>query len=69
MSTPKGFSQKVRNLFTVCVLAEQTPRGGNSQNTGLGVLGPFGLGQSLALREIPGRTKKNTNSQIETEKR
>ena len=31
---PKSFSQKVRNLFTVSVLADRTPKGGKSQNTG-----------------------------------
>ena len=64
---PKSFSQKVRKFLTFCVLAERIPTGGKSQNTG--VLGPFGPGKPLALREIPGRTKKNTNSLIETEKK
>ena len=53
---PKSFSQKVRNFFTCCVLADQTPRGGKSQNTGF--LGPFWLGQLLALGEIPGQKRK-----------
>ena len=57
----------MRKFFTLCVLAERTPTGGKSQNTG--VLGTFGLGQPLALEEVPGRTKKNANSLIETEKR
>ena len=64
---PKSFSQKVRNLFTICVLANRTRRAGKSQNTG--VLDTFGPGRPLALREIPGRTKKSTNSLVETEKR
>ena len=64
---PKIFSQKVHNFFTFCVLAKRTPRGGKWQNTGF--LGTLGLAQPLALREILGRTKKNTNSLIETEKR
>ena len=45
---PKSFSPKVRNFFTICVLADRTPTGGKSQNTG--ILGPFGLGQPLAER-------------------
>ena len=47
-------------LSYLCVLTDWTPEGGKSQNTG--VLGPFGLGQPLALREIPGRKQKNTIS-------
>ena len=50
----------VRNFFTFCVLTHRTPRGEKSQNTGF--LGPFGLGQPLALREIPGRKQKNAIS-------
>ena len=57
---PKSFSQKLRNFFTVCVLADRTPGGGKSQNTVF--LGPFGLGQPLALGEIPGQKGKNTIS-------
>ena len=53
--------------FYVLRLADRTPTGGKSQNTG--VLGHFGLGRPLALREIPGGKQKNTNSHIETEKR
>ena len=49
---PKSFSQKLRNFFTFCVLAERTPTAGKSQNTGF--VGPFGLGQPLALGDIPG---------------
>ena len=64
---PKSFSLKLRNVFTSCVLADRTPRGGKSQNTGF--LGTFGLGQPLALKEVPRRTQKTTNSLIETEKR
>ena len=63
---PKSFSLKVRNFFTFYVLADRTPTGGKSRNTGF--LGHFGLGQPLALREIPGK-KQDTNSLIETEKR
>ena len=51
----------------VCVLADWTPRGEKSQNTGF--LGPFGLEQPLALGEIAGGKEKNKNSQTETEKR
>ena len=61
---PKSFSPKLRIFFTFCVLADQpdrTPRGGKSQNTGF--LGPFGLGQPLALREIPDQKQENTISQ------
>ena len=57
---PTSFSPKLHNLFTVCVLANRTPRGGKSRN--IGILGPVGLGQPLALREIPGRNRKNTIS-------
>ena len=63
---PKSFSLKVRNFFTFYVLADRTPMGEKSRNTW--VLGHFGLGQPLALREIRGR-KKNANSHIETERR
>ena len=42
---PKGFSSKLRNFFTSCLLADRTPTGGKSQITGF--LGPFGLGQPL----------------------
>ena len=42
----------VRNFFTLYVLADGTPRGGKSQNTG--ILGLFGPGRALALIEIPG---------------
>ena len=64
---PKSFSQNVRNFFTFFVLTDRTPRGGKSRNTG--VLGHFGLGRPLALREIPDGKQKTTNSLIETEKR
>ena len=47
---PKSFSQNLRNFFTFCVLVDRTPRGGKSQNTGF--LGPFGLGQPLALSTL-----------------
>ena len=57
----------VRNLFTFYVLTDRTPRGGKSRNTG--VLGHFGLGQPLALREILGGKQKNANSHLETGKR
>ena len=50
----------VCNFFKVCVLTDRTPRGGKSQNTGF--LGPFGLGQPLALGEIPGRKQNNAIS-------
>ena len=55
---PKSFSQKLRNFFIFCVLAVGTPNGGKSQNTGF--LGPFGLGQRLALGEIPGEKNGKT---------
>ena len=57
----------VGNLFALCVLAGRTPTGGKSQNTG--IVGHFGLGRPLALREIPGGKQKTTNSLIGTEKR
>ena len=62
-----GFSPKVRNFFTVYALADRTPTGRKSRNTG--VLGHFGLGWPLALGEVPGGKHKNPNSVIETEKR
>ena len=65
--SPKSFSPKVRNFFTVYVLADRTPTGGKSRN--MGVLGRFGLGRPLALVEILGGKQKNGNSHIETEKR
>ena len=64
---PKSFPPKVRNFFTFYVLADRTPTGGKLRTTWF--LGHFGLGRPLALREILGRTKKNTNSLIEAEKR
>ena len=51
---------ELRSFFTFCVLAERTPTGRKSKNTGF--LGPFGLGQPLALGEIPGRKQKNAIS-------
>ena len=42
---PKNFSPALGNIFTFCVFADRTPRGGKSQNTGF--LGPLGLGQPL----------------------
>ena len=56
----KKFSQKLRNFFTFCVVGQPDPQGRESQNTGL--LGPFGPGQPLALREIPGGKQKSTTS-------
>ena len=64
---PKSLSQKLRNFFTFCVLADQTPTGGKSQSTGF--LGPFGLGQPLALIDIPGGKQNNENNHMQTEKR
>ena len=64
---PKSFSPKGRNFFTFYVLADRTPTGEKSRNTGF--LGHFCLGQPLALREIQGGKQKNTNSHIETEVR
>ena len=54
----------VRNFFTFYVLAERTPTGGKSQNTGIS--GHFGLGRPLALTEIPGlgRNRKNVTSRF-----
>ena len=42
----------VRNFLTCYVLTDRTPTGGKSQNKR--ILGHFGLGWPLALREIPG---------------
>ena len=55
---PKSFSQKVRNFFAFCVLADRTLRGGKRQNTA--VLVAFGLGQ---LREILGQGTKHAISE------
>ena len=55
----------VRNFLAFYVLADRTPRGRKSQNTGM--LGHFGFGRPLALGEIPGGKQKNRNSLIETE--
>ena len=56
---PQNFSPKLRIFFTFCDLVNRTPTGRKSQNTGF--LGPFGLGQPLALEEIPGRKQKTRN--------
>ena len=40
-------------------MADWTPTGGRTRNTG--ILGQFGLGRPLALREFPGRKWKNTH--------
>ena len=42
---PPKFIHNIAQLFYICVLADHTPKGRKSQNTGL--LGPFGLGQPL----------------------
>ena len=42
---PKSFSPRVRNFFTLHILADRTPTGGKSQNTG--VSGHFGLGRHI----------------------
>ena len=57
---PKSFSRKLRNFFMSSVLADQTPRGRKSRDTGFEA--HFGLGQPSALGEIPGRKQKNTIS-------
>ena len=64
---PKKLSLKVRDFSTFYGLADRTLTGGKSQNTG--VLGHFGPGRPLALREILGGKHKNTNSLMETERR
>ena len=43
---PQSFSPKVRNFFTFSVLADRTPTGGTSRNSG--GLGHLGLGRPLA---------------------
>ena len=63
----KPDAAKMRNFFTFYALADRTPTGEKSRNTGL--LGHFGLGRPLALGEILSGKQKNTNSHIETEKR
>ena len=54
----KKFSPKFRNFFTVCALADRTPTGGQSRNTGF--VGHFGLRHPWALGKIPGGKQKNT---------
>ena len=53
---PQNFLPESAQLFTFYVLADRTPTGGKSQNTG--VSGHFGLGRRVALREIPGGKHK-----------
>ena len=57
---PQIFSPNVRNFLTFYVLADRTPMGGKSRNTGF--LGHFGLGRPLALRQIPGLDRKRKNA-------
>ena len=54
---PKNFSSEFRNLSGFSVLADWTPTGGKSQSTGL--LGHFGPGRPLALRDFPGGKLEN----------
>ena len=66
--TPQKFLPESAQLFfTFYGLADRTPTGGKSRNTGF--LGHFGLGRPLARREILGGKQKNRNSLIEIEKR
>ena len=51
----------VRNFFTLYILADRTPRGGKSQNTG--IVGHFGLGRPLVLR------LKKSRARAENEKK
>ena len=67
LRTPQKLFLESAQLFAFYVLADQTPTGGKSGNTGL--LGHFGLGRLLALSEIPGGKQKNRNTLIETETR
>ena len=64
---PKSFSPKLRNFFYILCFGRPDPQG--REIAKYGVLGHFGLGRPLALREIPGGKQKNTNRHIETEKR
>ena len=50
----------VHNFLTFYLWPDGTPVRGKSQNTG--ILGHFGLGQPLALREIPGLARKWKNA-------
>ena len=62
---------KLRNFVTISVVADRTPRGGKSRNTGywvLGTLGHFGLGQALGLgtwRNSGRKTGKSTISRVQ----
>ena len=58
ITTPSGMV--VSNFFTFYVLPDRTPTGGKPQNTG--ILGHFGLGRPLALRETPGLGRKQKNA-------
>ena len=57
------FLPEIALFFIFYVLADRTPRGGKSRNTGF--LGHCGLGQPLALREIPGEKRKSTISRVQ----
>ena len=64
---PQKFLLKIAHFFYILRFGRPDPQGGKPHNTGF--LGPFVLGQPLALGEIPvGKTEKH-NSPIETEKR
>ena len=54
------FGMVVCDFLTFYVLADQTPRGGKSRNTGM--LGHFGPRRPLALRQVPGRGRKRKNA-------
>ena len=53
------FSSKFRDFFIFYILADRTPTGGESRNTGF--LVRFGLGQPLVLGEIPGGQQEKRN--------
>ena len=60
---PQKYLPEIAQIFYTSVLADRTPRGGKLRNTGF--QGHFGLGQSLALREILGGKQKNTISRFQ----
>ena len=64
---PQKFLPEIAQLFYILRFGRPDPHGRKIAK--YCISGTFGLGQPLALREIPGRTGKNTNSLIETEKR
>ena len=60
--TPQKFLPESAHLCYILHFGQPDPHGRE-------ILGHFGPGRPLALREIPGGKQKNTNTLIETEKK